>query len=78
MRTSHFQGALFGINGISLASGKISFSVVDDRGRTLPLYRDGQQYFLSAREGQSYVLKYSNSSAQTYEIVAECGWAGCD
>ena len=40
-----------GINGISLASGKISFSVVDDRGRTLPLYRDGQQYFLSAREG---------------------------
>lgn len=59
-----------GINGISLASGKISFSVVDDRGRTLPLYRDGQQYFLSAREGQSYVLKYSNSSAQTYEIVA--------
>lgn len=59
-----------GINSISLASGKISFSVVDDRGRTLPLYRDGQQYFLSAREGQSYVLKYSNSSAQTYEIVA--------
>lgn len=58
------------INSISLAAGKVSFAVLDGRGRTLPLYREDQQYFLSANEGQSYVLKYSNSSAQTYEIVA--------
>lgn len=59
-----------GINSISLASGKISFSVVDDRGRILPLYRDGQNYYLSANDGQSYQLRYSNTSNQTFEIVA--------
>lgn len=58
------------ISGISLAAGKVSFSVTDVRGRNLALYREGQQYYLSAHEGQSYVLKYSNSSAQTFEIVA--------
>lgn len=59
-----------GINSISLAAGKISFSVVDDHGRVLPLYRDGQNYYLSANDGQSYQLRYSNSSNQTFEIVA--------
>lgn len=58
------------ISSISLASGKVSFAVTDDRGRALPLYRDGQNYYLSANDGQSYQLKYSNSSAQTFEIVA--------
>ncbi len=59
-----------GVNGISLAAGKISFSIVDDRGRILPLYRDGQNYYLSANDGQSYQLRYSNTSNQTFEIVA--------
>lgn len=58
------------INSISLAAGKISFSIVDDRGRILPLYRDGQRYFLAANDGQSYQLRYSNTSQQTFEIVA--------
>lgn len=58
------------INSISLAAGKISFSVIDDRGRILPLYRDGQTYYLSANDGQSYQLRYSNTSQQTFEIVA--------
>ena len=58
------------INSISLASGKISFSVVDDRGRILPLYRDNERYYLPANDGQSYQLRYSNSSNQTFEIVA--------
>lgn len=58
------------INSISLAAGKVSFSVVDDRGRILPLYRDGQNYYLSAIDGQSYQLRYSNTSNQTFEIVA--------
>lgn len=58
------------INSISLVAGKISFSVIDDRGRILPLYRDGQTYYLSANDGQSYQLRYSNTSQQTFEIVA--------
>ncbi|MFW2077151.1 hypothetical protein ACG94X_05350 [Acinetobacter sp. ULE_I010] len=58
------------INSISLAAGKISFSIIDDRGRILPLYREGQNYYLSAQDGQSYQLRYSNSSNQTFEIVA--------
>lgn len=58
------------VNSISLVAGKISFSIVDDRGRILPLYRDDQTYYLVANEGQSYQLRYSNTSAQTFEIVA--------
>lgn len=58
------------INSISLASGKISFSILDDHGRTLALYREGPRYFLSGQNGQSYQLHYNNSSAQTFEIVA--------
>ena len=58
------------INSISLAAGKVSFSVVDDRGRILPLYRDGERYYLSARDGQSYQLRYANTSSQTFEVVA--------
>ncbi len=64
----HYDGR--SINSISLVAGKVSFSVVDDRGQTIPLYRDGQNYYLSARNGQSYQLKYNNHSAQTFEIVA--------
>lgn len=58
------------VNSISLVSGKVSFSIVDDRGRILPLYREGQNYYLSANNGQSYQLRYSNTSSQTFEIVA--------
>jgi len=58
------------VNSISLVAGKISFSVIDDRGRIIPLYRDGQSYYLSANDGQSYQLRYSNTSNQTFEIVA--------
>ena len=59
-----------GINRISLASGNISFSILDDQGRNLALYREGQRYFLSGQNGQSYQLRYHNSSAQTFEVVA--------
>lgn len=45
------------ISSISFASGKVSFAVTDDRGRALPLYRDGQNYYLSANDGQSYQLE---------------------
>lgn len=58
------------INSISLAAGKISFSVLDDRGQHLALYREGKNYFLSGNDGQSYQLHYRNSSAQTFEVVA--------
>lgn len=63
-----FQGR--SINSISLGAGKINFSVVDDHGKILPLYRDGEYYYLSANDGQSYQLRYTNSSNQTFEIVA--------
>lgn len=63
-----YQGKM--INSISLAAGKISFSVIDDAKQPLALFRDGQNYYLSGKEGQSYQLKYENHSDNTYEVVA--------
>ena len=58
------------VNSISIAAGKVSFSVVDDRGNRIPMYRVGQSYYLSGREGQSYQLQYKNNTAKTFEVVA--------
>ncbi|MFW2174744.1 hypothetical protein ACG95N_14615 [Acinetobacter guillouiae] len=58
------------VNSISIAAGKVSFSVVDDRGNRIPIYRVGQSYYLSGREGQSYQLQYENNTAKTFEVVA--------
>ena len=58
------------INNISLAAGKIAFSVENDRGRGLDMYRDGSQYYLKGEAGQAYRLVYSNNSNNTYEIVS--------
>lgn len=58
------------VNAISIAAGKVSFSVVDDRGNRIPIYRVGQSYYLSGREGQSYQLQYENNTAKTFEVVA--------
>lgn len=58
------------VNAISIAAGKVSFSVVDDRGNRIPMYRVGQSYYLSGREGQSYQLQYDNNTAKTFEVVA--------
>lgn len=63
-----FQGR--SVNSIALHAGKISFSVVDDRGQVLPLYRADQQYFLAGKDGQSYQLRYENHTGKTYEVVA--------
>ena len=57
-------------NSISIAAGKVSFSVVDDRGNRIPMYRVGQSYYLSGREGQSYQLQYENNTGKTFEVVA--------
>ncbi|WP_419819565.1 hypothetical protein [Acinetobacter sp.] len=57
------------VNSISIAAGKVSFSVVDDRGNRIPMYRVGQSYYLSGREGQSYQLHYENNTAKTFEVV---------
>jgi hypothetical protein len=38
------------VNSISLAAGKISFSVVNDTNNPLPLFRDGQDYYLSGKK----------------------------
>ena len=58
------------VNSISLASGKIEFSVIDDRGNKLPVYRVGKKYYLEGKEGQSYQLRYENNTGKTFEIVA--------
>jgi|GEM_PF-3313634 len=34
------------VNSISIAAGKVSFSVVDDRGNRIPMYRVGQSLIL--------------------------------
>lgn len=58
------------VNSISLAAGQISFSVIGEDKKPLPIYRADNQYFVRAQEGQSYQLKYVNHTGQTYEVVA--------
>ncbi len=57
------------INSISLAAGRVDFSVAADRGQ-LSIYRDRGDYFIQGKAGQAYRLVYQNNSANTYEIVA--------
>ena len=66
--SKQYQGKA--VNSLSVASGVISFSVVDDQANPLPLVRDGKNYFLKAKDGQSYQLKYTNHSDKTFEVVA--------
>ncbi|WP_416202801.1 hypothetical protein [Acinetobacter sp. TGL-Y2] len=58
------------VNSLSVASGVISFTVLDDQAKPLPLVRDGKNYFLKAKDGQSYQLQYENHSDKSFEIVA--------
>lgn len=58
------------VNSIALLSGQIQMSVIDDRGRALPTFRKGNSYYIQGTSGQSYRLKYTNSSKKTYEVVA--------
>lgn len=58
------------INSISLVAGNIDFSVIDDQGNKLPMYRVGKSYYLAGREGQSYQLQYENHTGKTFEVVA--------
>lgn len=57
------------LNSMSLAAGKISFSVIDDQNKVLPLLRENKKYYLSAKDGQTYQLKYDNHTDQAYEVV---------
>lgn len=66
--SKQYQGK--SVNSVSIASGVISFSVVDDADKPLPLVREGKNYFLKAKDGQSYQLTYTNHSNKTFEIVA--------
>lgn len=62
------------LNDISLGAGEVSFTVTDDSGHILPLYRAGAGrdtgYYLSAQDSQAYQLHYHNNTGKTYEIVA--------
>lgn len=66
--SKQYQGK--SVNSLAIASGMISFSVINDQDKALPLVRDGQNYFLKAKDGQSYQLRYENHSEKTFEIVA--------
>lgn len=66
--SKQYQGK--SVNSVSIASGVISFSVVDDADKPLLLVREGKNYFLKAKDGQSYQLTYTNHSNKTFEIVA--------
>nr|WP_174506585.1 hypothetical protein [Acinetobacter sp. Marseille-Q1620] len=57
------------INNISIGAGKLNLSIIDDDDHILPIFRDGQNYYLEAKEGQSYQLKYENNTDKTFEIV---------
>ena len=58
------------INSISLLAGQVQFSIIDDNGKPLPTYRQGSDYAVQGKAGQSYRLKYVNSSNKTYEVIA--------
>lgn len=58
------------INSISLAAGKVELSVQSDNGNLFPIFRDGSNYFLQGKDGQSYRLVYKNNSNKTLEIIA--------
>lgn len=58
------------VNSLSIAAGKVSFSIVDDQGKALAMIRDGKNYYVKAKAGQSYQLRYENNTSNTYEIVA--------
>lgn len=58
------------LNQLSIMGGKISMSIDDDNGKPYPLTRENQNYYLSAKKGQSYTLTYKNHSARTYEIIS--------
>lgn len=58
------------LHNISLDGGKISMSITDDNGKTYPITRENQDYYLSAKQGDSYTLRYQNHTAHTYEVVA--------
>lgn len=66
--SKQYQGK--SVNSLSIASGMLSFSVINDQDKALPLVREGQNYFLKAKDGQSYQLHYENHSDKTFEIVA--------
>ena len=66
--SKNFKGKA--VNSLSIAAGKVNFSVVDDQGKELPMIRDGKNYYVKAKEGQSYQLRYENNTSNTYEIVA--------
>ena len=58
------------VNSISLAAGKVELSVQSDNGDLFPIFRDGSNYFLQGKDGQSYRLVYKNNSNKTLEIIA--------
>lgn len=63
-----FQGSA--VKSISLLTGQVQLSILDDQYNPLPVYRLDGNYYLKAKENQSYYLHYRNSSSNTYEIIA--------
>ena len=56
----------------SISLAPVSVRIIDDNGRTLPMYRNSQgRYTLPAQEGQRYQIALANTSKnKTYEVIA--------
>jgi len=52
-----------------IAESQVRYASKTYTGKAVPLFRDGQQYYLSGKDGQSYQLKYQNHSNSTFEVV---------
>lgn len=63
----NFQGK--SVNEIALAKNKVSFTVLNEHGDKMPLYRESGKYYLAGREGQRYQLSYVNNTDKTFEVV---------
>ena len=63
----NFQGK--SVNAIALAKDKVSFTVLNQHGDKMPMYRENGKYYLAGREGQRYQLSYVNNTDKTFEVV---------
>ena len=57
---------------VLLAGGQVEWAVHDGYGRPLPIYsrRGGSDYQVAGRQGERYVLVFTNRSRRHYEVVA--------
>jgi len=55
---------------VLLANGKVEWSVQNEQGKPLPIFRTRGSYLVAGRDGERYELVYVNRSNRYYEVVA--------